>query len=77
MIMIHQLDARRLLCPLPVIKVQQRVKTLNPGDVLEVVCTDRGSLSDISAWCRIHGHYLLSSNTQHREIFMSIQIGTC
>ena len=75
--MTHQLDARRLLCPLPVIKVQARVKTLKPGDILEIVCTDKGSLSDISAWCRVHGHYLLSSSTQCREIFMSIKIGNC
>ena len=71
----HQLDARRLLCPLPVIKVQEQAKKLNAGDILEIVCTDKGSLSDISAWCRIHGHDLLSSNTQCREIFMIIQIG--
>lgn len=75
--MIHQLDARRLLCPLPVIKVQECAKTLKAGDILEIVCTDKGSLSDITAWCRIHGHYLLSSNTQCREIFMAIQIGSC
>lgn len=77
MIMTHHLDARRLLCPLPVIKVQEYVKTLNPGDILEILCTDKGSLSDISAWCRIHGHYLLSSSIQYREIFMTIQIGIC
>jgi tRNA 2-thiouridine synthesizing protein A len=71
----HQLDARRLLCPLPVIKVQEQVKKLKAGDILEIVCTDKGSLSDISAWCRIHGHDLLSSNSQCREIFMTIQIG--
>ena len=71
----HQLDARRLLCPLPVIKVQEQVKKLKAGDILEIVCTDKGSLSDISAWCRIHGHDLLSSSTQCREIFMTIQIG--
>ncbi|MFM2323047.1 MAG: hypothetical protein RLZZ225_1200 [Pseudomonadota bacterium] len=72
----HQLDARRLLCPLPVIKVQEQVKKLKTGDILEIVCTDKGSLSDISAWCRIHGHDLLSSSTQCREIFMTIQIGS-
>ncbi|MDQ8039236.1 MAG: sulfurtransferase TusA family protein [Rickettsiella sp.] len=71
----HQLDARRLLCPLPVIRVQERVKQLKKGDILEIVCTDRGSLSDISAWCRIHGHYLLSSHAEQREIFMTLQIG--
>ncbi|TLY48467.1 MAG: SirA family protein [Gammaproteobacteria bacterium] len=75
--MTHHLDARRLLCPLPVIKIQEYVKTLYPGDILEIVCTDKGSLSDITAWCRIHGHYLLSSSKQNQEIFMTIQIGIC
>lgn len=75
MIMTYQLDARRLLCPLPVIKVQDYVKTLSPGDILEVVCTDKGSLSDIAAWCRIHGHALLTSRIHCREIFMTIQLG--
>lgn len=73
--MIHQLDARRLLCPLPVIKVQECIKQLKSGDILEIMCTDKGSLSDISAWCRLHGHYLLSSSIQNREIFMAIRIG--
>ena len=72
----YTLDARRLLCPLPVIRVQERVKQLKVGDTLEVVCTDKGSLSDISAWCRIHGHHLVSSYHQQREIFMTVQVGS-
>ena len=71
----HQLDARRLLCPLPVIKVQEQAKKLKAGDILEIVCTDKGSLSDISAWCRIPGHGLLSSNPRRRELIMIIHIG--
>lgn len=70
----HQLDARRLLCPLPVIQVQKCIKQLKQGDILDIVCTDRGSLADISAWCRIHGHTLLSSHIQQREIFMTVQV---
>lgn len=72
----YQLDARRLLCPLPVIRVQEQIKQLQVGDILEVVCTDKGSLSDISAWCRVHGHYLVSSYIQKREIFMTVQVGS-
>ena len=33
----HQLDARRLLCPLPVIKVQEQAKKLKAGDILVVI----------------------------------------
>jgi tRNA 2-thiouridine synthesizing protein A len=46
----HELDARWLLCPLPVIRTQQKVKTLMKGDTLAVVCTDPGALHDIPAW---------------------------
>lgn len=51
-----ELDAQRMLCPMPVIRTQDRVKDLNPGDRLKVICTDPGAKNDIPAWCRINGH---------------------
>lgn len=56
-----ELDARRLLCPLPVIKTQNKVAELSCGDILKVICTDPGALSDIPAWARIHGHQIVES----------------
>ena len=64
---IHQLDARRLLCPMPVIRTQNLIKTLNSGDILEVTCTDPGALNDVPTWCRINGHVLLDSREQDKE----------
>ena len=57
----YTLDAKQLLCPLPVIRTQDRVATLKIGDVLTVYCTDPGALSDIPTWCRLHGHTMLST----------------
>jgi tRNA 2-thiouridine synthesizing protein A len=57
---LETLDARGLLCPLPVIRTQDAVKRLRPGTVLEVLSTDAGTIHDIPAWCRVHGHELLS-----------------
>lgn len=71
----HQLDARRLLCPMPVIRVQNRVAELQPGETLEVVCTDPGVLNDIPAWCRINGHRVLESRQQEGEITLLIEVG--
>ena len=45
------LNARRLLCPLPVIRTQDKVKQLKAGDQLEVICTDPGVMQDIPTWC--------------------------
>lgn len=69
------LDARRLLCPLPVIRVQQAIEQLAAGDTLTVYCTDPGALHDVPAWARIHGHTLLDSHTEGRDYIISLQVG--
>ncbi len=58
---LETLDARRLLCPLPVIRTQDRIRDLAPGSVLEVTATDPGTMHDIPAWCRVHGHEMLDA----------------
>lgn len=70
----HRLDARFLLCPLPVIRTQQRVTQLQNGDVLEVVCTDPGALQDIPAWCRVHGHEILATVKHEREVTVTLRV---
>lgn len=69
------LDARGLLCPMPVIRTQNRVAELQPGDRLEVICTDRGVKNDIPAWCRINGHRVDEIREQDREIVILISVG--
>ena len=64
----HRLDTSGLLCPLPVIRTQDRIRTLRRGDTLEVVASDPGTLHDIPAWCRVHGHVLIDS-AQTGEMF--------
>ena len=71
----HQLDARRLLCPMPVIRTQNKVKELSPGDTLEVVCTDPGALNDIPAWCSINGHRVVKTLEQGDEVIVTVEVG--
>ena len=70
----HTLDAKRLLCPMPVIRTQDKIKDLSEGDVLEVVCTDPGALNDVPAWCRINGHEVLETKTVDDEVFIIIKV---
>lgn len=69
------LDARRLLCPLPVIRTQDAVRQLKPGDRLRVVATDPGVMQDIPAWCRISGHTLVSSEAVNYEYILVLEVG--
>ena len=74
----HELDARRLLCPLPVIRVQQLIDKLGKdavGDRIEATCTDPGAVYDIPAWARVHGHTLVETSEADYEYTVVIQIG--
>lgn len=70
----YELDARRMFCPMPVIRTQDRVNQLQPGDTLQVVATDPGVLNDIPAWCRINGHKVISSHEADDEVFVTIEV---
>ncbi|MBT4160736.1 MAG: sulfurtransferase TusA family protein [Gammaproteobacteria bacterium] len=69
-----ELDARHLLCPLPVIRTQDKIASLESGDTIIVTCTDPGTLNDIPAWCRIHGHEMLEHRTEGRELSFRILV---
>jgi TusA-related sulfurtransferase len=68
-------DARYMLCPLPVIRTQDHVAGLLPGDCVRVLCTDPGVLHDIPCWCRIHGHTVGDISRQGDEIAITIHVG--
>lgn len=70
----HQLDARRLLCPMPVIKTQNAIKDLNHGDLLTVTASDPGVKQDIPSWCRINGHVVLGINEINKEFIIEIEV---
>ena len=70
----HTLDVRRLLCPMPVIRTQNKVNELQAGDTIIVTCTDPGVLNDIPAWCRINGHKVLSTKELDDEIIIEVQV---
>lgn len=44
------LDVKGASCPMPVVKTKQATDDLAPGEVLEVLATDSGSVSDIDGW---------------------------
>ena len=68
------LDVRGLLCPIPVIRTQQKVVELDSDRVLTILATDPGVLEDIPTWCRIHGHQHLASDEHDGEYRLSIRV---
>ncbi|GHH99136.1 sulfurtransferase TusA family protein [Neobacillus kokaensis] len=52
-------DAKGLSCPMPIVKTKRAMDSLEAGQVLEVLATDKGSKADIKAWADSTGHQYL------------------
>ena len=70
----YELNARRMFCPMPVIRAQDKINELEPGDTLTVISTDPGALNDIPAWCRINGHKVIETREVNDEVIVTIEV---
>jgi tRNA 2-thiouridine synthesizing protein A len=68
------LDTFGLLCPIPIVKTAERVKTLKPGTVLEVISTDSGVVPDMQNWCRGHRHDYLGHRRNGRAYHVFLKV---
>jgi tRNA 2-thiouridine synthesizing protein A len=62
------LDLKGLSCPMPIAKTAQRMRDLAPGDLLEALTTDPGSVPDFNAWCTNTGNELVEQ-TEEAGVF--------
>jgi tRNA 2-thiouridine synthesizing protein A len=69
------LDVKGLLCPLPVIRLGEHARALQAGDTLELLATDPGVKADIPAWCRVHGHHVLSVAEDNELVRIVVRLG--
>ena len=67
------LDTKRLLCPMPVIRLGEKIDKVQVGDTIQVLATDPGVLHDIPAWCKVHGHKVLEITENSDEIVLLVE----
>ncbi|MDA3857846.1 MAG: sulfurtransferase TusA family protein [Roseovarius sp.] len=56
------LDATGLLCPLPVLKLRKRLKSLGVGDLIAMQADDPAAIIDVPHFCAEAGHDLVDAN---------------
>ena len=59
-----EIDARDLLCPLPVLRARKRLAGMTAGQVLRVLATDTASIIDMPHFCAGAGHAYLGCSEQ-------------
>ena len=66
-----KLDLTGLKCPLPALKTRKALKALEPGDLLEVHCTDPLSVIDIPNLIRETGDNVeITERVESRIVFL-------
>jgi len=68
-------DACGLQCPGPILKLYNKIKEVDEGDIVTVQATDFGFTSDVEAWANSTGNRLLSLDTENGIIVARIQKG--
>ena len=58
------LDVKGMFCPLPVLRANRELRSLQPGDRLRVLATDRAAIADFQAFCRETGHALIAQGEE-------------
>ncbi|HMM53719.1 MAG TPA: sulfurtransferase TusA family protein [Candidatus Desulfobacillus sp.] len=58
-------DGRGSFCPGPLMELITALKTVEVGDELEVLSTDKGSANDIPEWVNKVGHEYLSTREEN------------
>lgn len=62
-------DCKGLSCPMPIVRTKKAVEQIEPGQVLEVLATDPGSVADVKSWATRTGHQFIGT-TQDGDVFM-------
>lgn len=66
-----ELDARGLVCPLPILRTKQSLAAMVSGQTLKIVATDPGSVIDFQVFAEQTGNELLHlSQTEVEFVFV-------
>lgn len=55
----QKIDARNLLCPLPVLKARKRLKSMQSGQMLKLIADDPAAVIDVPHFCHEQGYHLV------------------
>lgn len=61
---IYQLDTLGLRCPEPVMLIRKTIRTLQIGDLLEIIADDPATTRDVPSFCRFMDHQLIEVNIE-------------
>lgn len=69
------LDMRGFQCPIPIVKTNNAIRAMQTGQVLKVLATDRGAITDFPAWADDTGNEIVSSGEEDGALVFFVRKG--
>lgn len=69
------LDCTGLACPMPILKLSKALAQSQPGQVIQLIATDRGSKDDVPAFCQRTNNALLGTREEEGRFIYFIKKG--
>lgn len=69
----HQMDAKGLFCPEPVMMLHDEIKKIATGEAIEIQATDPSTRRDFIKFCSFLGHELLLDEEREGVFFYVIR----
>lgn len=70
----QRLDVSGTMCPVPVVRARQMLKSMRAGEVLEVIATDPLAELDLAVMCDHTGHHWLGAGTTDGVLSARIEV---
>lgn len=70
---VAELDARGLICPLPVLKARKLLKAMASGSLLRVLTTDPGAPRDFEHFCTTTGVALVDLDDRGDHVAITLR----
>ncbi|MBS1266224.1 MAG: putative sulfur carrier protein [Candidatus Woesearchaeota archaeon] len=70
----YTLDCKGMVCPIPIVRLKQKIGELEPGQTLEMIATDSAVDSDVSAWCNSTGNEYLDYREEDNTYYVYVRV---
>ena len=68
------LDARGLMCPMPIVQLAKKIKEMKSGQILELLADDIGAKEDVPAWCSRTGNSLVGTEEDGKTLKFYVKL---
>ena len=69
----EMLDAKGMMCPMPIVMLTKKMKVMSSGQTLELVADDEGALEDVPAWTSRTGNELVEQRQDGGKYYFVIK----